>query len=510
MNESYLTSKFEQFERDNCWDELFHKINVESDEQEQQLGLSYDVSNCFDNMEKNRYRNVLPYDQNRVTLRENCEAKTDYINASPLSIPGARRNYILTQGPLSTTADDFWQMVYEQDSRIVIMLSKIMEKNFIKCHSYFPDKSEPVAKFDFFTCELLNEEEKRHYVLRTIRLSPLTQSTSDDSASSKDVGRVIHHFQFITWPDFGVPEHTDHFLEFLEHVRQTYQKLEAERNSASTEGSDNAPPIVCHCSAGIGRTGTFVIVDSVLCMLETKDLNCAASATEPEAIENNCKSESVQNISNDDKPAAGDSNDVSSEVKSAKANKRKKANLGIVEVKPNSSLMEPLDKLSDLVVFIRRYRMGLIQTPQQLRFCWRSIVDWIKNNRTSTESAQSATKKMKSDENSNDGTPGNNTSSTSLSSPNTSGNINSDSVQFRKERVQRMRDRLRDVECRRNMPLLKRLLHRSVLGNSENGIHYALLVGGSATVILISVIYYFYCNGGVKADAASGPYHSDI
>ena len=93
-----------------------------------------------------------------------------------------------------------------------------------------------MAKFDFFTCELLNEEEKRHYVLRTIRLSPLNQSTSDGSASSKDAGRIIHHFQFTTWPDFGVPEHTDHFLEFLEHVRQTYQKLEVERNNASTQG----------------------------------------------------------------------------------------------------------------------------------------------------------------------------------------------------------------------------------------------------------------------------------
>lgn len=103
-----------------------------------------------------------------------------------------------------------------------------------------------------------------------------------------------------------MPEHTDHFLEFLEHIHKIVPK------SASKLDLDE--PIICHCSAGIGRTGTFVIVDSVLCMLEKQN----------------------------------DSNDITT--------------------------------LEQLVIFIRKYRMGLIQTPQQLRFCWKAIVDWINTN----------------------------------------------------------------------------------------------------------------------------------
>uniref|UniRef100_A0A183CDP4 ATP-dependent Clp protease ATP-binding subunit clpX-like, mitochondrial n=1 Tax=Globodera pallida TaxID=36090 RepID=A0A183CDP4_GLOPA len=344
MDEAYFLRKFDEYERNDSWDQVFHKINLESESQAKKLSLCCDLSNTFN--EKNRYRNVLPYDQNRIMLRCGVSSEGDsYINASPLHLPFAHRNYILTQGPLPNTASDFWQMIHEQGVSICIMLSKVMEKSFVKCHSYFPSKEESKLEFDNFECKLEHEETKPHYIVRRIRLTPLDSLEERDCKSPQgeqtepgpEKGRIIHHFQFITWPDFGVPVHTDHFLNFLEEVRTAREKL-LEQGEGSTVGPES--PIVCHCSAGIGRTGTFVIVDSILSMFETKWKQ--------------------QHEQQGDGEKNGSENDVSENV--------------------DRMADEQLDSLEALVVFIRRRRMGLIQTSQQLRFCWKTIVDWLVKN----------------------------------------------------------------------------------------------------------------------------------
>lgn len=174
---------------------------------------------------------------------------------------------------------------------------------------------------------------------------------------------TIHHFQYTTWPDFGVPEHTDHFLEFLKHVRSTIQ------NSIMDVKDKTNPPIVCHCSAGIGRTGTFVIVDSILCMLEEQKIknSIGNSKNNSSNSENELKETS---ISEEDTAKEQLNNVVSSDANSIEAKE------DILE----NDLSKKITTLDELVIFIRKYRMGLIQTPQQLRFCWKAIVDWI--NRT--------------------------------------------------------------------------------------------------------------------------------
>ena len=370
MDERYFLSKFEEYEKSDSWDYVFQNINFESDSQAKKLNLCCDLSNNFH--EKNRYRNVLPYDQNRITLQCVGSDQDTYINASPLHLPFARRNYILTQGPLPNTASDFWQMVYEQKVSICIMLSKVMEKSFIKCHSYFPCKEAPRLKFELFDCELEHEEIKPNYIIRRIRLTPsesfkkLGQAGQVMEATTMNQSRIIHHFQFTTWPDFGVPEHTNHFLEFLEEVRAAREKLLDEggaspssvqqentsakhtvNNNNSSGGGNKSfanAPIVCHCSAGIGRTGTFVIVDSVLSMIEKKRhqqqqlQDGRIFGAGPEEMTNNGNELEEQKVE------------------------------------------EELDSLEALVIFIRKHRMGLIQTAQQLRFCWKTIVDWIKKS----------------------------------------------------------------------------------------------------------------------------------
>uniref|UniRef100_A0A915M994 Protein tyrosine phosphatase n=1 Tax=Meloidogyne javanica TaxID=6303 RepID=A0A915M994_MELJA len=327
-------------------------------------------------------------DQNRIKLQSASSEHEAYINASPLELPFAKRNYILTQGPLPNTTGDFWQMIYEQNVSICIMLSKVMEKSFVKCHSYFPHKDSPKSKFDRFECLLEHEEIRPNYIIRRICLKPLdsfkqnkktatnnfvtpsnspTKSVGSDESgggceggenigtsnlldNSEDKSRIIHHFQFTTWPDFGVPEDTDQFLEFLEEVRRTREMLlttstqnQKEIISLEAEGSSqsNNPPIVCHCSAGIGRTGTFVIVDSVLSMIEMNRIN----------------KQNLLNLENNN--GATNNSQILTLNKEEVAKHQQKQNL---------------NSLESLVVFIRKHRMGLIQTPQQLRFCWKTIV----------------------------------------------------------------------------------------------------------------------------------------
>uniref|UniRef100_A0A914YU92 protein-tyrosine-phosphatase n=1 Tax=Panagrolaimus superbus TaxID=310955 RepID=A0A914YU92_9BILA len=308
MNRGALISAFAEFDRRNQWIPMYNKLGIETSKQESELGLTAEESFKEINFPKNRYQNVLPYDQNRVLLNNVQEGNTNFLNASPLLVPFANRDYILTQGPLETTAEDFWQMVWEQNSRIIVMLNNIMEKGSIKCYHYFVDNDEKEKTFGNFSIKMEEERGTGVYRIRTIKLTALDKKFLVDDEEST---RTISHFHYINWPDFGVPNETRSFLEFLEKTNQAQILLKEEKIES---------PVIVHCSAGIGRSGAYVIVDCVLNYLQK---------------------------GNQSDSAAGDT----------------------VEV-PKS--------IDELVIFIRRHRMGLIQTPEQLRFCWKAIVDWLK------------------------------------------------------------------------------------------------------------------------------------
>jgi protein tyrosine phosphatase len=309
MNRASLISAFAELDRRNQWVSLYNRLGIETSKQERTLGLTADESFKEINFAKNRYQNVLPYDQNRVLLNNVIEGQTNFLNASPLAVPFANRDFILTQGPLETTAEDFWQMVWEQNSRIVVMLNNVMEKGSVKCYHYFVDENEKEKTFGSFSIKLEEEQGTDVYRIRKIKLTALDKKflTNEEESS-----RIVTHFHYITWPDFGVPNETSSFLEFLEKTNQAQNLLKDDEKIVA--------PVIVHCSAGIGRSGAYVIVDCVLNYLQ-------------------------HGIQSD--PAAGDMVDV-----------------------PKS--------IDALVIFIRRHRMGLIQTPEQLRFCWQAIVDWLK------------------------------------------------------------------------------------------------------------------------------------
>ncbi|MBV94733.1 Tyrosine-protein phosphatase non-receptor type 1, partial [Eschrichtius robustus] len=186
-------------------------------------------------------------DHSRIKLHQE---DNDYINASLIKMEEAQRSYILTQGPLPNTCGHFWEMVWEQKSRGVVMLNRVMEKGSLKCAQYWPQKEEEEMTFEDTNLKLtlISEDIKSYYTVRQLELENLTSQET----------REILHFHYTTWPDFGVPESPASFLNFLFKVRES--------GSLSTEYG----PIVVHCSAGIGRSGTFCLADTCLLLMDKR------------------------------------------------------------------------------------------------------------------------------------------------------------------------------------------------------------------------------------------------
>ncbi|XP_037092233.1 LOW QUALITY PROTEIN: tyrosine-protein phosphatase Lar-like [Pollicipes pollicipes] len=196
-------------------------------------------SNLDKNQPKNRYANILAYDHSRVVLQsEEGLAGSDYINANFCDGYLKHNAYIATQGPLPETFSDFWRMVWEQRSFTIVMMTRLEEQARIECDQYWPTKG--TKSYWPIHVTLTDSQELASYVVRTFQLQRA------DSLERREV----RQFQFTAWPDHGVPDHPTPFLLFLHHVKAL--------NPA------DAGPMVTHCSAGVGRTGCFIAIDSML------------------------------------------------------------------------------------------------------------------------------------------------------------------------------------------------------------------------------------------------------
>lgn len=198
------------------------------------------------NIDKNRYRDISPYDSTRVVLQN--APSGDYINANYINMPIMGTNiinkYIATQGPLSTTSEDFWQMILEENCTFIIMLTTLLERGRSKCHKYWPDMGE-IATYENISIECIKEETdlSESFVFRDFTLKNLQNNEE----------RQVRHIQYVAWPDHGVPSSPSEFLGFMERVC-------AERKDDS--------PLVVHCSAGIGRTGVMILMETAMCLIE--------------------------------------------------------------------------------------------------------------------------------------------------------------------------------------------------------------------------------------------------
>ncbi|KAL1775745.1 receptor-type tyrosine-protein phosphatase O isoform X2 [Sigmodon hispidus] len=189
---------------------------------------------------KNRYTNILPYDFSRVRLVSmNEEEGADYINANYIPGYNSPQEYIATQGPLPETRNDFWKMVLQQKSHIIVMLTQCNEKRRVKCDHYWPFTEEPITYGDI-TVEMISEEEQDDWASRHFRIN------------YADEAQDVMHFNYTAWPDHGVPpaNAAESILQFVYMVRQQATKSKG--------------PMIIHCSAGVGRTGTFIALDRLL------------------------------------------------------------------------------------------------------------------------------------------------------------------------------------------------------------------------------------------------------
>uniref|UniRef100_A0A8C3FMW1 Receptor-type tyrosine-protein phosphatase epsilon n=1 Tax=Chrysemys picta bellii TaxID=8478 RepID=A0A8C3FMW1_CHRPI len=209
---------------------------------------TFEMANKEENREKNRYPNILPYDDSRVILTQiDGVQSSDYINASYIDGYKEKNKFIAAQGPKQETVNDFWRMIWEQKSAIIVMLTNLKERKEDKCYQYWPDQ----GCWTYGNIRV-SVEDSIVLVDYTIRKFCIQLQLHDGCK----VPRLVTQLHFTSWPDFGVPFTPIGMLKFLKKVK--------------TLNPSHAGPIVVHCSAGVGRTGTFIVIDAILDMMHAE------------------------------------------------------------------------------------------------------------------------------------------------------------------------------------------------------------------------------------------------
>ncbi|XP_044047807.1 receptor-type tyrosine-protein phosphatase eta-like isoform X3 [Siniperca chuatsi] len=201
-----------------------------------------------ENKPKNRYNNVLPYDSSRVKLSIiHGSPYDDYINANYMPGYNSRKEFIAAQGPLPTTVNEFWRMIWEMNVQTLVMLTRCNEQGRVKCEQYW---NSGTKRFDNITVTTTSDIPFEDWTIRDFDIKNVKTAET----------RSVRHFHFTAWPDHGVPETTELLISFRHLVREHMNQYS--RHS----------PTVVHCSAGVGRTGTFITIDHLIFQIERENI----------------------------------------------------------------------------------------------------------------------------------------------------------------------------------------------------------------------------------------------
>ncbi|KAI5923741.1 hypothetical protein F4810DRAFT_710168 [Camillea tinctor] len=374
---------------------------------------------------KNRYKDILPFEHARVRLANRPEGTCDYINASHIQASRSHKRYIAAQGPLPATFDDFWSVVWDQDVRVIVMLTAEEEGGQLKCHAYWrgrdygPIKLKPLSEnkvsldIDKYrshsvapTSSTGSSESGRRRANTTTTLGGPGQPPQPSQSQSETPYVIVRKFalthaaypfapmrevtqlHYSSWPDFGTPAQPSHLLALI-RLANAMQRAAPPLNSnlvatsaaaehAATIGSfdepesdSNARPMLVHCSAGCGRTGTFCTVDSVIDMLKRQRLAFLDTGRRMDTEGDINMDEPVSPFSFT-KPNPFDSR------KKAKHNDTPPKGLsdGLGDIEASWISDNTLDLIEATVEDFRKQRLSMVQSLRQFVLCYETVIEW--------------------------------------------------------------------------------------------------------------------------------------
>ncbi|PVI04869.1 tyrosine-protein phosphatase non-receptor type 6 [Periconia macrospinosa] len=324
---------------------------------------------------KNRYNSIWPYEHSRVKLEGVDSSGCDYINANHVQSSFSNKRYIATQGPLPATFNDFWKVVWQQDVRVIVMLTAEQEGGQLKAHNYWSNKQydhlhlnelgerkaslEPSKihkhreqwrpplgqrrstnppKSAFFTKEATTAPSPQNNDQPYVTVRKFTLSNDEEPFERM---REITQLQYSHWPDFGAPAHPRHLLGLIEQCDAVCRQVNG--GSPSRPDPPNTRPVLVHCSAGCGRTGTFCTVDSVLDMLKRQRQARNVRQSTPMEL------------------------DPLSPNNAGKATGQEK----------DWTTQEDIDLIEKTVEDFRLQRLSMVQSLRQFALCYESVLEWL-------------------------------------------------------------------------------------------------------------------------------------